>query len=625
MNDNLTKRITEYLQLDTNYAIIITGDYGIGKTHYLRNILFPKVCELKVSGSEDNFIPVVISLFGVNSIEEIQNQVFLELYPIFKKKGLKIAAGLGNGILKFLTGSELDEVLKNTDTTSGSLVDYGKVLLCIDDLDRKSKDLDLEEVYGFVNNLVENVNAKVLLIANEDELRKEFKDNLDNYSMIREKVIGVSLQYSANVTQVFDEILKLKYKEGNKTYFDFLTSKGSEIIKRIEQNKSNLRNLLFFLEHFKVIYTGVNSRLEKDSYLDSVQDEIYNSILNFSLPLAIEYKLGKLNSETFEGIQGLYKSSVINLSSFMNDRKQLEDDETYSEYFERTYLESSNFRKVYFSSIFTYLTGSSAFDIDQLMLEINASYNIKEQGVPPRERALSNLSYWECIDLSAEEYRSQTKLLLENVDIGAFNLAQYPTVFHYATRFNNILNFSITKLIARFKKGINKGMHSYKFDGGLNMRISADPNSEYYKELLEIISYCNEANDKVKAIHYKEKSDDLFYLFKANFPKFLETIQSNQSEVRFTPFFAEIDFRKFWTEFKKLKNSDIVDFGFYVRSRYRKQIYEEILPEKNFLRTLESELDKRISSKSATKLKKVAFGVLLNQVKIAIQNFPLVS
>ena len=52
MNEDITERIEQYLYLDTNYAIIINGDYGIGKTHYIKNDLFPKVKELKVPNSE---------------------------------------------------------------------------------------------------------------------------------------------------------------------------------------------------------------------------------------------------------------------------------------------------------------------------------------------------------------------------------------------------------------------------------------------------------------------------------------------------------------------------------------------------------------------------------------------
>lgn len=52
--------------------------------------------------------------------------------------------------------------------------------------------------------------------------------------------------------------------------------------------------------------------------------------------------------------------------------------------------------------------------------------------------------------------------MLGFVDNGSFQLADYPTIFHFSTRFNNILNFNIDKLKIRFKRGVKKGIDNYK-------------------------------------------------------------------------------------------------------------------------------------------------------------------
>jgi Cdc6-like AAA superfamily ATPase len=36
---NLNEIVDLYLKMDTNYALLITGDWGIGKTYYFRNVL----------------------------------------------------------------------------------------------------------------------------------------------------------------------------------------------------------------------------------------------------------------------------------------------------------------------------------------------------------------------------------------------------------------------------------------------------------------------------------------------------------------------------------------------------------------------------------------------------------
>src|SRR5690554_4766592 len=325
MNEDITERIEQYLYLDTNYAIIINGDYGIGKTHYIKNGLFPKVKKLDIPNTDkgEKFLPILISLFGTKSIEEIQNQIFLELYPILKSKGVKIAAGLTNRVLKYL-GNDLKDILSETGASGNNLSDYSRILICIDDIDRKSKELDLKEVFGFVNNLVENFGAKIILIANEDELRKEINIDRDNYSLLREKVIGISVSFSANVSKIYDEIIQSKYQEKNEPYYKFLDSEKENIISRILQNNSNLRNLLFFLEHFKIIFNDINKFFDKDEILKEFHSEILTQILDFTLPIAIEYKSGVLKPELFEDIQNLYKGGLFDISAFLSDGNKLQ-------------------------------------------------------------------------------------------------------------------------------------------------------------------------------------------------------------------------------------------------------------------------------------------------------------
>jgi len=372
MNEEITYRIEQYLELDTNYAIIINGDYGIGKTHYIKNELFPKIAKLKIPNLEydETYIPILISLFGAKSIEDIQNQIFVELYPILKKRGVKIVAGLGNTVLKYF-GSNLKDLLSETGTSSESLTDYRKILICIDDIDRKSSELDLKEVFGFVNNLVENLNAKILLIANEDELRKEINTNdIDNYSLLREKVIGISVSFNSNVSLTFDRIIETKYQIANKPYFDFLIEHKKNIVHRISQNKDNLRNLLFFLEHFKIVFNDTTNYLSTENKFDTIKKNVLEGILNFTLPISIEYKMGKLNTTNFAEIKEVFQGFSFNISRFNGDSNEANALKTYAELFKEKYSPDDNVQRVYFDSIFNYITGKTSFKVEQLAEEL---------------------------------------------------------------------------------------------------------------------------------------------------------------------------------------------------------------------------------------------------------------
>lgn len=627
MNEDITERIKQYLYLDTNYAIIINGDYGIGKTHYIKNDLFPKVKELVVPNSEkdEKFLPISISLFGAKSIEDIQNQIFLELYPILKSKGVKITAGLTNSVLKFF-GNDLKDILAETGASGNNLGDYSKILICIDDIDRKAKELDLKEVFGFVNNLVENFGAKIILIANEDELRKEINIDRDNYSLLREKVIGISVSFSANVSKIYDEIIQSKYQEKNEPYYKFLDSEKKSITSRILQNNSNLRNLLFFLEHFKIIFNGINAFFEKDEILRDFHSEILTQILDFTLPIAIEYKSGVLKPELFDDIQSLYKGGLFDISAFLSDGNKLqvkseeEKVKTYSEIYEEKYLDKSSRKKtLYFDSIFNYITGISSFNIDDLILEVNNKYQVEDSKIPEREKIMQKLSYWQCIDLPLKEYRKLTSQLINFVDKGEYKLDQYPSIFHLATRFDNILNFNLINLKKRFKRGISKGEFEYEHNLSFYFSISSD--SEFYEDLKEIGEYCNETNKQIKVSSEKQEIKSLFELFKSDFKAFLEKVNEPNTQLRYSPIFSEFNFNKFWTAFKKAKNTELIEFGFDLKRRYTKYVYRDLNPEKEFLENLKAKLEIEIAKPKTRKLDKITFEFLVKKISESIENF----
>jgi hypothetical protein len=627
MNEDITERIEQYLYLDTNYAIIINGDYGIGKTHYIKNDLFPKVRQLNVPNTEkeEKFLPILISLFGAKSIEDIQNQIFVELYPILKSKGVKIVAGLGNSFLKYL-GNDLKDILSETGVSGANLSDYSRILICVDDIDRKAKDLDLKEVFGFVNNLVENFGAKIILIANEDELRKEINVDRDNYSLLREKVIGISVSFSADIAQIYEEIIQSKYKKNNEPYFAFLNTNKKSIISRIQQNNDNLRNLLFFLEHFKIIFNGLNNFFSKDKILKDFHSEILTQILNFTLPVSIEYKSGVLKPEFFEDVRSIYKGGLFNLSAILSDSNRLKIKskekkiKTYSELYEEKYIDKNTQKKnQYFDTIFNYITGTSSFNINELISEIKNIYQIEGSKIPDREKALQKLSYWQCIDLPLNEYRKLTNQMLTFVDKGEYNLDQYPSIINYATRFNNVLNLNINNLKKRFKRGIKKG--KYKHQDSFHFRISINSNTEFYDDVMEVAEYCIEINKQTKLNSENEEIKALFELFKNDFKEFLEKVNEPNTTLRYSPVFSKFNFNKFWTYLKKVKNTELIEFGFDLNRRYGKSVYPDLNPEKEFLEQLKSKLELEIAKPKTKKLDKITFEFLLKKTIESIDNF----
>ena len=81
--------IKNYLENDkTNSAIMLTGEWGSGKSHYIKNELVPYI-----ENSDDKKC-IIVSLYGINQVDDINKSIYLELRAkMLSKKSEKISAG----------------------------------------------------------------------------------------------------------------------------------------------------------------------------------------------------------------------------------------------------------------------------------------------------------------------------------------------------------------------------------------------------------------------------------------------------------------------------------------------------------------------------------------------------
>lgn len=628
MIDNTLKIIDQYLKIDTSYAVIINGPYGIGKTYYFKNVLGPAINKINLpKDNRKQFSAIHISLFGLKSLEEIQTEIFVSLHPILKNKGLKLAAGVCKSIIRGIAQiyklGELDKYIADGEIKAGKFLTYDELVICFDDIDRKSDSLNLKDVFGFINSIVENLGAKVLIIANEKQLLND-KD----YSVeLREKVIGVSIQFTPETETVYTEIIKSKYSAGDKIYFKFLTENGGKITEVIKLNQNNFRNLVFFLEHFKNIFYSLQNLFSTDKSFLVYKIDKLDAILNFTLAIAIEYKLGQLNSTNLDTIENLdtshFAALKFNFDKSKGKKEEEEVVESYDEIFKKKYFSKNKY--YFFASIFEYIIGKKAFEIDLLKQELENYFIAKDGEISKQDTVLNKLGYLHCLDIPYGNYRKLTNQMLDYVDDGKYNIQQYFTVFHFATRFNNLLGFDIAKLKKRFKKGILKGKPNYKYVGNLDFYMSVRHDTEFKEHVIEVVRYCLDINESLKE---KKKVDDIKKLFKTfskNYEKFIETIESRDSEYRYSPFWLEIDIKKIRTQINKLTNMQIWELGHYFTDRYRRNIYEKLFPEKDFVIKLRELIDSPTKARKRKNLRNASFNYLSKCLTECEKNFPETS
>lgn len=165
----------------TPTALALHGSWGRGKTTLWQR----RVAEARSAGRLTRSY-AYLSLFGLNSISEVRTELYLVLEaaaapaPAAKqpltldpRKLWRRRARLTKDALSVTADAELDTGLGATMT--GAVRAWARrrlknVLICLDDLERRGRDLRVLDVLGLVNELVTTRNCSVALIFNDASL-----------------------------------------------------------------------------------------------------------------------------------------------------------------------------------------------------------------------------------------------------------------------------------------------------------------------------------------------------------------------------------------------------------------------------------------------------------------------
>ncbi|RLA71740.1 MAG: hypothetical protein DRG78_24820 [Epsilonproteobacteria bacterium] len=228
---------------DSNGKILmLSGVWGSGKTYFWKE---------KIEKKEDFFKNlkdksyVYISLYGKDSIEELQNEIQQLSYNFSKNNTKDIisstfsvftkvasfmpkisfnAYGMGVKVDPEKTVEKLEEenIKQQIEKGVGRLKDGG--IICFDDFERKSSKIDLNDLFGFITNLTEVFQTKTIIITNQEF----FKENdSEVFSRIKEKSINKFLLFNPTVDELFETIYEKKK-------YSALDEYKSEILKAIK-------------------------------------------------------------------------------------------------------------------------------------------------------------------------------------------------------------------------------------------------------------------------------------------------------------------------------------------------------------------------------------------------------
>ncbi len=292
MNKHIEENLKRYLkQKDPEYAVLLTGKWGSGKTYFIDE--FIKGCE---KDDEKKFIK--ISLFGLKKLESIDEQIFQNLHPLLGSKSAVFTGNLLKSALKFGFKFDWDNDNKSDgkvsvdpkgfnplDFLSDTKKSKKELIFIFDDLERT--DIELIEILGYINYLVEQSNFKVIILANETKILEEDK-NSNKYREFKEKVIGKTFEIQQDFDAVFQHFLEILPKSKQNL------QDNKEQIKKVyfKANYDNLRHIRQTMLDFEYFYENIDEKYVKHQLF--IRELIY---LFFAL--SIEIKKGNLTINNF--------------------------------------------------------------------------------------------------------------------------------------------------------------------------------------------------------------------------------------------------------------------------------------------------------------------------------------
>lgn len=319
---NLLDGIINYLKMESTGALMISGEWGCGKTYHIDNVVIPGLVKV-------GYNPVKVSLFGIESVNDIPLRI-AESYKgelshpdgesevetekkiwklwgkeFFSKGIVKAERALSSitWLSKYLDVKAL--VGKHSELLYG-LIPIDKTVIFLDDMERVIDTIDIHKLFGAINGLVEQRKYKVVVIANNSYIQEKEANRI----IFEEKVVEKTIVYEPDLVAIYKEICD----KASDASFSSIMKEGKAIsvidpsfpsYKEHDELQTNLRNiriLKFALSHFYKIYDEYNNLLVGEDK-DIVKSFLF-ALWASTVGLSIEYKKNRLTYKDREQYLG---------------------------------------------------------------------------------------------------------------------------------------------------------------------------------------------------------------------------------------------------------------------------------------------------------------------------------
>ena len=583
--DDLVESILDYIRSDyTDYAIMINGEWGSGKTYFWNHKIRNKIESQQINGK--NFSTIYMSLYGISNLEEISKKIFIETTQLMDKNLRKYMDASGQANIPEYAKTGLDMANLFGVTQNGDKIDYADFfstddkVLCFDDLERAN--VDVIDILGYINNFVEHDHIKTIIICNEKELSTKLKSNnlemktfiatylldkeqkllttdkpmvekisdtiedvfdkANDYERIKEKLIGETFEYRPEFTYIINGIL-MRY-ERYPDLIRFLKSNTNLIISTFE--KSGTRNLRI-LKHALADFKKVFDMVMRD--YPNTNNRILQTMLIFTIAISFEIKAGKATKDKFINIDNNdeYKTIVVSSKVFMDNRQ------FYIKEFDNNYY--YNFKAEYrFFKFVEFFVRTRIFDMKIFKRDMEDIINtIDTRNLPGVKRLLTE-EYWK---ISDDEFPKVIKDVMDTVNQGQLQLIDIVKIYAYFMHFKKkkLIDNDEAELKTQFLNAMDLASITAEYCENPEDELSGIYIEDSDIDMKEILNKFYDLNSKLQDRMYELKANDIFKNIPMKMEVFYERFDKECMDI---PIFKYSEPEIMFQRISNASNEDIV-------------------------------------------------------------------
>lgn len=279
----VTQSIINYIESNSQNALLIEGKWGVGKTYFINEKIFPLL------ENKNRYDIIYVSLYGHDSLDSLRKTIEHEILGNQEiiKSVISTAKEFENDYIKGI-GSIFDFAL--TYRNRKKIIQYtNNIILFIDDLERLSSNININDCLGLISSeFIEKLRCKVVFIGNIKEIHSE---NLEQFYLIKEKVIDKTLLFEPLSKNIIQEIIE---SEDNK----FISENHEYVIEVLTFffKTINVRTLQSILLNFNYFERLINEFGINEEHMVKIKKSMFLNIM----VLTQEYKEGNITADSIK-------------------------------------------------------------------------------------------------------------------------------------------------------------------------------------------------------------------------------------------------------------------------------------------------------------------------------------